>query len=160
MALTGVETVIDEVVTYLKANLPARCAAIAAGPPVLTLPAPDNANYFFGDRQLIPGYPAVVVAPRPSEIENDRKDRMDFDHVIAVQVFVTDADEELLTRKLLRYTRAVLEVLVDGRIANAFTFTLDLEEQVMDPSSASGPENDLFERSLVLTVQCWKEEVR
>ena len=160
MALRGIEPVIDELIVYLKANLAARVAVVAAEAPVLTMPAPAASDFYFGARQTFPKYPAIALSPAPSPITNDRKDRMDIEHTVTLGIYVTDSDEETLARLLLRYTRAVLEVIVDGRIANTFTFMPDFDGQTVDPLPVRVADDALFERDMVLTIRCWKEEVR
>lgn len=160
MALTGIEPVIDELIAYLRANLAARVVAVAAEAPVLTMPAPEAADFYFGGRQTYPKYPAIALVPAPSVIKHDRTDRMAIDHTVALGIYVTDPDEETLTRLLLRYARAVMEVIVSGRIAKAFSFQPDFEGQTVDPSPVRVADDALFERDLSLAIRCWKEEVR
>lgn len=160
MALTGIETVMDELIAYLKTNLPARVTALAAESPTLTLLQVNNGNYHFGEKPDVAGYPALAFLPQRSGIDNDRKDRMSFRHGVGIQVLAQESELPTLTRMLLRYTRAIAEVLVSGRIADAFTFTVDFSGETWEYSPARVADNALFQRDALLPVVCWKEEVR
>lgn len=160
MALTGIETVVDELIAYLKTNLPARVTALAAETPALTLLQVNNGNYHFGDKPDVAGFPALAFLPQRTPVSDDRTDRMSLRHTVGIQVFAQESELPTLTRMLLRYVRAVTEVLVSGRIAKAFSFTLDFSGETWEYSPARVADNAMFLRDALLPVVCWKEEVR
>lgn len=68
----------------------------------------------FGPRSETP-YPWISVLPETSENLVEASGRIHYEHAIAATVWVADADEEALVRKLIRYQRAVREVAVHFR---------------------------------------------
>lgn len=158
MALKGVEGIIDELKTELQANLPARVTALAAEPPALTMPA--ITEYAFGDRTNFLAYPAIAIEGDESPVGMDAGQRLRFLHRLSIRLYVQQSDEENLRRLLFRYTRAVVETLIDRRNASAFTFLLEFDGESWRYSPVRGPELGLFARDARLPVVCKRTEMR
>jgi hypothetical protein len=159
---TGIEPIIDLILVELKANLPAKLTALAGSlTPTLALPAPIAAEYTFGERQLHTTYPAIEVFPVTSPVDLDSTDTLIIRHNVGFAIFVRDASEQNLTRKLTRYARAVLETLMDRRAAQAFgTVGLDLNDQTLDWSPVRIADRALFERDVMFAVRASKADSR
>jgi hypothetical protein len=162
MGFTGLEPIIDKVLVELAANLPAKLAALeAALTPALTLTAPAAAEYTFGERQIHTTYPAIEVFPVTSPVDLDSNDTLIVRNHVGIAIFVRHADAGSLTRLLLRYARAVLEVLADRRAAHAFDpVGVDLNDQVLDWSPTRVAERTLLERDVMFAVRATSPESR
>jgi hypothetical protein len=134
----------------------------AALVPALVMPAPAAAEYTFGERQIHKSYPAIEIFPVTSPIDKDNNESLTLWHNVGIAIFVRSPLEENLTRLLLRYTDAVLQVLSNRRSAGAFNalFSLDLNTQVLDWSPARVLERSLLERDVMFAVRCMKTDNR
>lgn len=157
--ITGIEPVIDELVKQLKAHLPAKLDALEleyGG--AIALDAPSN--IVFGERAIMAGWPWVELYPVASEVEHDNTKFLDLVHQVAVGIFTSDADEEVLTRKLLRYTRAIAETLMARRAALATAgIGLRLDGR-WDYSPTRVGERNVYDRDAFITVRARTREVR
>lgn len=160
MALTGIETVVDELITQLRTYLPAQLVIAAAEAPALKMPAIPNEHYHFAEKPDQGAYPAIAFLPTRTPIPFERSGKFEMRHIVVIQPFVEEGNLELLSRKLLRTTVAIARTLVDRR--DAFTFTLRFNEadDGWDYSPARAVPGSLFRRDAFMPVMCWKEEDR
>jgi hypothetical protein len=110
----NIEQTLDAVVTKLNAGIAAKITAINAefaDDYELDNPAQVTTHTV---PELV-DFPHVMVLPDDSEPELDQGIRMIVNHQVRVVSWVMDADQTALARKLLRYQRAVKEVLLDDR---------------------------------------------
>lgn len=161
MPLTGMEPILDKLKTELSTYLPARIVTEAALAPVLTMPAPGD--YFFDDRQemptLSPDSPIVVVAPRTTDPQFEKLRTFNDMHRVSVGIYVMHADEETLSRLLLRYVEAISKTLLDRADADTLGFEL-LFDEPWGYSPQRVADLDLFQRDASLPIGCWISEVR
>jgi hypothetical protein len=158
---TGLEPIIDLILTELAANLPTELAAREAGPPALTLPAPVAAEYTYGQRQIHTTYPAVEIFPVITPIDKDTNDSLVTRGHVGLALFLRDTDPGLLTRKIERYGWAVIQVLVNRRAAGAFgTVGIDLNEQTLDWSPVRVADRTILETDVMFAIRATKGESR
>ena len=119
MALGLAEDLVDVIVSYLEANLPAKLAALDAEYVDSIVLEPTVATYK-GLKSLeeIPNYP-VLYALSPTEAVQPRMISPTAAEVearpeLAVGVVVLDQDSETLQKRLYRYGRALTELLLDA----------------------------------------------
>lgn len=167
VGLTGIEPVIDTIIGELRAYLPARLAALEGefgatpidGKPT-AIPLIEPSKIVFGERAIMVGHPWVELYPVGSDVEDDNVRFIDVVHEIALGVFTSDADEEILTRKLLRYTRGIAETLMARRGAIA---TLGAGLRLIgrwDYSPTRVAERNVYDRDAFITVRARTRENR
>ena len=107
-----IEATIDGLVTKLATELPAKIDAINAEmPDDYQIGHPESVT--FGPRVEMQ-YPHVAVSPSSTE-SADTSGRIHFNHAIEITSWVAEVSPEALVRKLIRYQRAVREVVLRGR---------------------------------------------
>ena len=159
VGITGVEPVIDALVAQLTAHLPAKLVALEAQyGGAIALPAPNS--IVFGERAIMAGWPWVELYPVGSDIEHDNVRYLDVIHEVALGIFTSDADEEVLTRKLLRYTRAIAETLADRRSALATAGIGVRLDGRWDYSPTRVAERNLYDRDAFISIRARTREVR
>jgi hypothetical protein len=111
----SIEDTLDSLVAKLTADLPAKITAINAA--VTDGHTLDNPHLIESNGVgELEGYPTILVLPQdPSEPELDQGVTMLVRHRVAVIVFQIDSDTHALGKKILRYQRAVKEVLLSQR---------------------------------------------
>lgn len=162
MGYTGLEPIIDKLLTEISTNLPAELVTRAALLPALAMPAPAAAEYTFGERQIHTTYPAVEIFPVTTPIEKDNNESLTLWHNVGLAVFVRDTNEGNLTRLLLRYADAVIQVISNRRSAGAFSglFSLDFNAQVLDWSPTRVASRALLERDVMFAIRCMRTDGR
>jgi len=82
------------------------------------VPLPDIGAYYFGQRSTVPTFPSVIVDAGPVRLDPERFATRwaDYDHTIMVAVLVQSDDEDVISRQLLRYARAIWEVLFANQV--------------------------------------------
>lgn len=114
----GSEVITAAVKAKLQANMPTRVEAINVEKnDDVTVAVPDINRYFTAARRLIaPGGSAILIMDGPMTILRGGEGFHSLSTVTKVGVWVMDedADEERLSLRLLRLTRAVIESLWDG----------------------------------------------
>lgn len=112
-ALHDIEASCDAIIAKLNAELPAKIAALNAEiADEWQLLAP--AGISFGPRAEIP-YPWVVVRPAETTLLSDASGREHEEHRIDVIAWDQNASEEGLARLLIRWRRALREVVMHYR---------------------------------------------
>ncbi len=110
-----IEATIDALIAKFRAELTPKIDAInleiSDGYPIDPI---EPQNITFGPRSGMV-YPWISVGPESSENLAEASGRIHYEHAIAATVWVADADEEALVRRLIRYQRAVREVAVHFR---------------------------------------------
>ncbi len=112
--LTGQKLALATVHAQLETHMPAMLAALF----------PDSepiAKFLRGEHdESAISLPAVEVLPAPSTVVEDNINYLGMEHRVAIGVYVSDADPESLTDKMLDYARAVVETLAARRKVGAF----------------------------------------
>jgi len=121
MSMYGIEQVIEQVIDKLKADMPAKILALNAEyADVYLLSTPVEASYeIVFDKETAEriwsrgGYPAVIVEPQPEYVIGTPAlgDEYAVGHVVQVSVVVNVADWRAHQIMLMRYLRAVKEIL-------------------------------------------------
>lgn len=159
MSFDGPEPILDQLKTSLTARMPARCAALAAVVPAVSLPTP--ATIEIGDRDFFSVSPAIALTVRaPATVEHEHLGRMNVGWPIELRVYLNDETPETLERRMLRYLRAVREALVDAETAGEFTFTWSLNGNPIEPSPQRRGTDDRIERDVAVLMTCWTAEER
>lgn len=110
----GIELTADALVDKLSSGMAAKCDALNTEyNDGRTLDHP--AAVVLGPRSDTPAYPFLMVVPGAEPITDDRGSMVTYAHDIDVYCDVVDQDEENLTRKTLRYARAIREVVLANR---------------------------------------------
>jgi len=120
------EDLVDEVVTYLEANLAAKLAALDAEyTDSITLEMTVATLTGLRSLEEIPNYPilyalspGVIVRPR---MISESSSEVDARPELSIGVVVLEQDSETLQRRLYRYGRALTELLIDGWGANSLS---------------------------------------
>lgn len=117
----GIEQVLAQVIAKLQADLPAKVAALNAEYAdvyVLTVPATASYDTVFEEDTATAlmargGFPAVVVSPQPESVIDlpAMGDEYGIEHAIEVAVIVQVADWRVQQTLLMRYLRALKEIL-------------------------------------------------
>lgn len=110
----SLEDTLDALVAKLTADLPAKIAAInTAVTDGHTLDNPHKITmHAVGELE---GYPTIMVLPDESEETEDTGHYVLVQHRIQVIAFLQDWDTEALARKVLRFQKAIKEVLLSSR---------------------------------------------
>ena len=163
MPVLMIEPVADALRTQLQTYLPAKIAALQpAFVPLLPMPVP--VEYVFAEKAtFIKGYPVVQIVQLDTPIANEDLRWQDHIHHLEVGLFVQAAVEEELARLLDRYTRCVLETLIERRKAGAFLagippFDLQLKGETITYSSTL-PQNGQFVRAVFLPLRATRRDV-
>ena len=125
MALTLAEGLVDEVDTYIQANIAAKLSALDTEyGDGITLAVP--AAYHIAEKALksIQTYPVLYILVEATEFDAYTPDNVDAAHDLVVGVIALDQDDENLQRRLYRYARAVWELLVEAEFAAGSNFNL------------------------------------
>lgn len=116
MTLRFAEDAVNAVIAYMQANFAAKVAAINAEyTDAIDITAPTNGNYSQFDQIAPPGFPCVSVVAEGGDTPNGLRGEMVVRH--RLRIVITDRDtasEADLTVRMLRYTRAVVEMLKEG----------------------------------------------
>ena len=119
MAFGLAEDLVDVVVSYLEANLPAKLTALDAEYTDAIVLDPTVATYKgLKSLEAIPNYPALyALSPRerlqPRAISPSAQD-IEALPELSIGVVVLDQDNETLQKRLYRYARALSELLLDA----------------------------------------------
>ncbi len=103
------EKVVDDLVTYLTAGMPAKLDALEAEyADSITLD--DIKTYYIAEQKSIPEYPSLMVLGDATQPSDQGDAWLKARHAITLICLVEDQDETTLKRKLYRYARAVAEL--------------------------------------------------
>jgi hypothetical protein len=107
-----IEETCDAMIAKLEAQIAARIAAVNAESTDYQIDGPTGIT--LGERSE-PTYPWITVSPSRTGPDLDTGERIVYAHTIEVISVYWDPDEDALMRKLLRFARAVREVMLDKR---------------------------------------------
>lgn len=114
-ALEQVEASIDQIIAKLQANLDDKIDEVNTeiGDAFVLEHVPDD-QICFGTRSEKP-YPFIALLPGGDDEPLDASGRVIWENLITVACWLQDPDEEALARKLIRFARAVREVIMRYR---------------------------------------------
>ena len=106
-----IEPVVYGITTFLTNELPAQLTAITAGysDGIVLDPPAAVFDYMPARSELV--FPCACVLPGQSQTRADAGGWMDGEHAVSVAVFVQEQETRALSYKLLRYQRAVIELV-------------------------------------------------
>lgn len=108
------EVIVDAVIAKLEAGWAARATLINAEKnDGITVAAPDSANFFPGRMPSLPVTPACFVLSGPGAFREQGAHSMTTAYEIHVHVIESAMTGIELARRLMRQTRAVIEVIYD-----------------------------------------------
>ena len=121
------EEVGDALIAILQTHLPAVLTALTLTKATrdtarfgasIDLDAPDADSYYFGDDVLIGGaFPSVLICPTDTlfDVDGKRSTSLDTGNVernaFTIDIYIIDDQVEKVSRKVVRYARAVANVL-------------------------------------------------
>ncbi len=123
MTWTLAEGIVDLITDYLKDNIAAKLNALDTEFETdgHDIELADPVDYFVGEHELdrIAETPAVFVLADDSDADNWRDTIIDATHELRIGIVVDDPDTEKLRRRLYRYGRALVELIVDAKTAGS-----------------------------------------
>lgn len=131
LSLSLEEVYVDAARAKLQAGMPARVAAINEDTTLAALPSPLIAplSYSVGGVTALPQAPAIVVTNGGSEFGEEGAHSFIIQNRLFVWILDADSDPQMLSRRLMRQARAVIETLWDD----------DPRESLAGWGNASGP---------------------
>lgn len=110
MSYTMIEPVLDGVVSQISSGMAAKVSALNSefGDTLLTAPA-NYLKYDPGDE--LPDGISIVALPGISEFEIETQTWGDCNHNLSIFAFVYEQDEQTLLKMLMRYNRAIIELI-------------------------------------------------
>jgi len=136
MALTLIEGVVDAVNTYLSTNIAAKLNTLDTeyGDFVLD----DIKTFYIAEVQAIPEYPAIFILGDNVEVLGEGGGWMKSGNNLDIVVFVGDQDTTTLRRKIYRYIRALIELLITARTSEGWVVNFMSVE--LSPTYSKGGE--------------------
>ncbi len=115
-----VESLVDKLLDYYVANLPAKCEALNAALGNPRMKSPQRGAYHPGELQLVDNidYPKVFVLGRQTDITRYAPTWTDADHEVDIIVALKGSDTGDLQRLMYRYGRALWELTVARWVAS------------------------------------------
>lgn len=113
------EPIVNALMAIVLTNLPA--ALVKASNSYndgILLPMPGAGAMYFGERLVIPEYPAIVFDFEAAAMDSEEFANLwaSYTWTISVDVIVQSDDETILARQLARYSRAIWEVVFGNQI--------------------------------------------
>jgi len=119
MALTLIEGVVDALKTYLEANMAAKLDVLDTEyGDGITLA--DIQKYYIAEVQAIPEYPSIFILGDNVEVLGEGGSWMKSGNNLDLIVFVGDQDTTILRRRIYRYIRALIELLITARTSQGW----------------------------------------
>jgi hypothetical protein len=111
------EAFVDDAITTLKANLPARIDAINTEMTDFDLVKPGNDRYLFGGEPgtaVVLEYPSIEVAATDWRLSNADlyQSRWDAAITVMIRALLEDTDFQRLYKSTMRYGRCILETML------------------------------------------------
>ena len=116
MTLTGIEPVVREIITELKAHLPTELLALEeVGGFHVALPVPEAAAYFWYVPTLFGSYPTVIVRPQPQSAEVfTMATQYRMGYPVQIDVITRHEDVASTDVALWRYWLAISQILTSA----------------------------------------------
>ena len=124
MALKLVEQVISDIKTELSTNMAAKLIALNAeyndGITLVNFKA-----YYIAEQAAVAEYPAMFILADTTAIENEGSGWMNSAHALTIVCLITDQNSETLRKRLFRYIRACIELLITARTTLGMVINFD-----------------------------------
>lgn len=123
MAATALltEGIVDKLLAYFEANLPAKIRALNAEyADDIKLKPPERGGYYAGEKALLDGsdYPRIFVVGEGWTPTRYNQNMTDADHRVLIIAGVKSDDTSVLQRQMYRYGRAIWELVVERFFAS------------------------------------------
>jgi hypothetical protein len=109
-----VEPIVNRLMTIVQSNMAAALTKVGnVYNDGIPLPVPAAANYYFGERLIIPEYPALVFDFEAAQIDPEEYSNLwaIYDWTVSIDILLQTDDPTILARQLARYSRALWEIL-------------------------------------------------
>ena len=118
MALALIEGVVDALKTYLEANIAAKLNALDTeyGDFVLD----DIQTFYIAEEPAVPEYPSIFLLGDSVEALGEGGSWLKSGNNLDIIVFVGDQDTTILRRRIYRYIRALIELLITARTSQGW----------------------------------------
>jgi hypothetical protein len=160
LTLTLAEGCVDTLSTYINANIVAKLAALDAEYTDTIVLAAPVATYI-SDKSIrsIPTYPALLVLSDEQDFrpmsDSGGKDKP----TVYVGILEIDTDPEVLQRRVFRYRRAIIELLLAANALNGWVISTDddwASGTGIDPTDSSA--SDFLGGAIVrIRASAWEE---
>ena len=121
MTMELIEGAIDALKDYLKSNMAPKLDALDAEYGDFKLA--NIKEWYVAELTAIPSYPAIIILGDATNIPVEGSGWLKGEHDITIACLATDQETERLRRRLYRYIRAVVEVLIASRPTLGYTVT-------------------------------------
>jgi len=119
MALTLIEGVVDAVKSYLTTDMPAKLNALDSeyddG-----IVLDDIKTYYIAEVQAIPEYPSIFLLGDDVDILGEGGNWLKSGNNLDIIIFVGDQNTTDLRRRIYRYVRALIELLITARTSQGW----------------------------------------
>lgn len=161
MAFTLAEGLVDEVVTYLTDNLPARLDLIDTEM-TDSLVLADPVVYETAEKSLesLAKYPVCVVLVPDTTIGQWTGVEVWGEHSLLIGMIVLDVDPTDLRKRLYRYARALFEELADAHGDGGITWNIGVGPIEINFSPLFSAPDSQFIGDMQITVPMVKKETR
>ena len=130
MALTGAEGLVTTLKAYVEANIAAKLTALNTEyADSITLATPVITYLGVKSLQAIPNYPALYILSPSARFAGWTVSSGESKPEIAIGVIVTDMDSEILQKRLYRYGRALIELMLNGMGVGLGNWVLSTNEE-------------------------------
>lgn len=164
MALSLAEGLVDTLKNYIEGNLPAKLNTLdgAYGD---SIELRDTVATYAGVKSLksIQSYPVLYIISPNQRFRARSTSGGHSNPSVAIGVVETDQDSEMLQRRLYRYGRALLELLLDAAPGSLNNWLLATDEEweidtISAEFSESGESNFVGEVTLSVRASSWEEK--
>lgn len=132
MSLGLMEGAIDALKSYLSENIAAKLDELDAEyDDGITLD--DIRNWYVAEASSMPAFPSVMILGEDTDVLGEGGGWMNSGNRVSISVLVGDTNSENLRRRLYRYIRAFIELLVAARTSDGWTRTLTFEKANFSP---------------------------
>jgi hypothetical protein len=151
MTLKLIEGAVNATKTYLSDNMAAKLDVLdveyADG---ITLD--DIKAWYTAEKKAVPEYPAVFILGERTTIDGEGNGWVKSTHIITIAFMATNADEETLKKKLYRYIRAAMELLIEARSSAGWYYVISFDDVNFSPLFSAAGEF-LSDASLSISLQ-------
>lgn len=113
MTLALMEAAIAAVYTYLSTNMAAKLDALDTEYADWVLA--DIKAWYRAEVTAVPEFPSCFILSESTDVKTEGAGWLNSAHTITIAYLVSDADTEKLRKRLYRYARATMELLIEGR---------------------------------------------
>lgn len=113
------EPILTALMTIVQNNLPAALAKVSASyNDGIPLPVVAPANYYFGERLVVPEYPAMVFDFETADADPEQfaTTWAMYAHTLSLDILLMSDDETMIAHQLARYARATWEICYGNQI--------------------------------------------